>query len=406
MVCAGLLLAGCAAKKEAAEAEAAAAPVEVAKAEVETIHRLIGADAILYAVNQANVTAKVSAPVKKFYVNRGDHVKAEQLLAELENRDLAATLAENKQLVAQAQAAYLTSTGAQMPEDLTKAQADASAAQQTVDAATRVFTSRQDLQKQGALAQKLVDDAKVTLVQAQSVSETAKQHLKSLQTVGRTEQVKSSQAQVDAAKARYDNAAAQLAYSEIRSPIAGVVSDRPLYVGEMAQSGTPIISVVDIGQVIARANVPVKEAAAIHVGRLATISGPGGDVKGKVTVVSPSVDANTTTIEVWVQAPNPGEKLKPGTTVRVSIAAEDVKGAVVVPASALLTFDEGGEKVMVVGADSLAHERKVEVGVREGDKVQILSGLKEGEQVITVGGLGLDDKAKVTTAKAGEDEKK
>ncbi len=87
-------------------------------------------------------------------------------------------------------------------------------------------------------------------------------------------------------------------------------------------AGSPIVSIVDISQVVARANVPVKEAAAIKVGRPATISGPDGDIAGKVTVVSPAVDPNTTTVEVWVQAPNPGEKLKPGGTVHVSINAE------------------------------------------------------------------------------------
>lgn len=412
VACMVVLLAGCGAKKDAddekkpSEGSAAAAPVEVAVAVVATIHDVVSSDAILYPVTQAGVTAKLSAPVKKFYVNRGDHVTQGQLLAVLENKDLEASVAENRQMVAQAQAAYQTATGAQMPEDLTRARSDVQSAQQTVDAAQKLFDNRQQLQKQGALAQKLVDDAKVSLVQAQSLLETSRQHLNSLQTVGRGEQVKSLQAQLDAAKARYDNALAQFSYSEIRSPITGIVSDRPLYAGEMAQSGAPIISVVDISQVIARASIGVKEAAEIRVGRPATLNGPGGEVKGKVTVVSPAVDLNTTTVEIWIQAPNPGEKLKPGSTVHSSIEVGDIKDAVVVPAAALLAFDEGGEKVMVVGSDSLAHERKVEVGPREGDKVQIVSGVKAGEQVITVGGLGLDDKAKVTTAKPGGDDKK
>jgi HlyD family secretion protein len=403
-----VLFAGCGAKKDAAEKPAAekkaseeppAAPVEVAKVEVATIHPVVTADAILFPVNQAGVTAKISAPVKKFHVNRGDHVQQGQLLAVLENKDLEASVAESRQLVAQAQAAYQSAIGAQMPEDLTKAQSDVQSAQQTVDAAKKLFDNRQELQKQGALAMKLVDDSKVSLVQAQSLLETSKQHLHSLQTVGRGEQVKSLQAQLDAAKARYENALAQFSYSEIRSPIAGIVADRPLYAGEMAQTGMPVITIVDISQVIARANIGVKEAADIRVGRPATLSGPGGEIKGKVTVVSPAVNLNTTTVEVWIQGPNPGEKLKPGSTLHVSIAVAEIKNAMVVPVSALLAFDEGGEKVMVVGPDSLAHEHKVEVGAREGDKVQLVSGVKPGDQVITVGGLGLDDKARVTTAK-------
>ncbi len=67
-----------------------------------------------------------------------------------------------------------------------------------------------------------------------------------------------------------------------------------------------------------------------------------------------------------------------------------------VPSSALLNSDEGGPKVMVVTSDSIAHERKVSIGVRQGERVQIVSGVQDGDKVVTSGGLGLDDKAKVT----------
>lgn len=92
--------------------------------------------------------------------------------------------------------------------------------------------------------------------------------------------------------------------------------------------------------------------------------------------------------------------------MHVAIIAETIQNTIVVPASALLNSDEGGQKVMVVTKDNVAHERKVSVGVRQGDRVQILGGLQEGEQVVTSGGLGLDDKAKVTiqAPKTDEDE--
>ena len=73
---------------------------------------------------------------------------------------------------------------------------------------------------------------------------------------------------------------------------------------------------------------------------------------GKVTVVSPAVDPNTTTVEVWVQAENPGERLRPGGTVRVAIIAETIQNTMVVPAAALLNSDEGGQQVMVIDENS------------------------------------------------------
>jgi RND family efflux transporter MFP subunit len=293
-----------------------------------------------------------------------------------------------------------------MPDDLTKAKSDVSAAREGMDAAQKVYDNRAALFKEGALAQKLVDDAKVSLVQAQSQFAIAQQHLASLETVGRGAQLRGSQAQVDAAKAHYQSAVAQASYAEIRSPITGLIADRPLNLGEMASSSAALFSVVDISRVVARANVPVAEAAEMRAGTPATIQGPGAELTGKVTVVSPAVNTNTTTVEVWVEARNTGEKLKPGVTVQVAIDAGDVRNAVVVPAAALLSSDDGGEKVMIAGADVLAHEHKVEVGVRNGDDVQILSGVNPGDQVIISGGLGLDDKARIEIAKAGEDEKK
>ena len=147
-------------------------------------------------------------------------------------------------------------------------------AQQTFDAAKKLYDNRVELQREGALAQKLVDDAKVAMVQAQSQLETTKRHLEALSQVGQRESIRAAQAQVDAAKAHYENAAVQLSYARIVSPITGVVADRAVYPGEIAASGSPMISIVDISQVVARANVPVKEAEAIRVGRPARIAGP------------------------------------------------------------------------------------------------------------------------------------
>lgn len=398
-----LLLAGCSKSGQAPDVggEEAATPVQVATAKLGTIQHTITAEAILYPVKQASIMPKISAPVQRFLAQRGDRVRQGQLLAVLEDRDLAASAQESKDLYRQAQAAYQNTSAATLPDDLIKAQTDVESARQTLDAATKLYQNRQALLREGALARKLVDDAKVALVQAQSQFETAQQHLKSLETVGRTEQLKSAQSQMDAAKAHYESAAAQLSYAQVHSPITGVVSDRPLNIGELASPGSAVMSIVDISRVVARANVPVHEAAAIQVGRPATISGPGGEITGKVTVVSPAVDPNTTTVEVWVEAANPGERLKPGITVQISVNAEEIQNAIVVPSAALLSSDEGGEKIMVAAPDSLAHARNVELGVRQGNEVQILSGVKAGEQVITSGALGLDDKAKIQIAKPG-----
>lgn len=394
------LLTGCgSAKKEAAELEAPT-PVQVESVRKGPIDRIITADAVLYPVDQSNVTAKISSPVTRVLVNRGDHVKAGQLLIELESADLAATENESKSLYAQAQSALQTVTGGTVVEDKGRAQADVQSAQQVLETAQKVYDSRLSLQKQGALAQRQVDEAKVTLVQAQNAYDTAKRHLDTLNSVLQREQIRTAQANVEATRAHYENSTVQLSYGKITSKISGIVSDRPVYPGEMPASGTPLMTIVDISRVVARANVPVKEAGFIKVGRPATITGPDGDVAAKVIVVSPAVNPNTTTVEVWVEAPNPEEKLKPGGTVRVAIKAETLQDVTLVSASAILNSDEGGQIVMVVTPDNVAHERKVSIGIRQGINVEIVSGVNEGDKVVTVGGLGLDDGARVVVKEA------
>lgn len=119
--------------------------------------------------------------------------------------------------------------------------------------------------------------------------------------------------------------------------------------------------------------------------------------------MSPALDPNSTTVEVWVQAPNSSQQLKPGTSVQISVVAQSLPDALVIPSSALLTTPEGASTVMVLGSDGRAHQRTVKVGVRQGDEVQITEGLNAGESVITAGAYGLPDntKVQVENAKAG-----
>ncbi len=400
-----LLVTGCSKKKEA-EAEPVI-PVQLTPVSTGSIERIITAEGILRAKDQSAVMPKISAPVSRFYVNRGDHVRKGQLLAVLENRDLAAGVVDTRGSYEQANASYRNVARATVPDEIVKSQADVQSSKQAMDAAKVVVDSRTKLFQEGALAKKLVDDANVAYVQARSTYETAQKHLESVQNVGRTEEVKTAAGQAESARGKLEAAQAQLSYSEIRSPISGVVADRAVFPGEMAASGSAVITVMDVSSVIARVNMPQAQAAFLRVGQTAGVAATDSpdEVTGKVTVVSPAVDPQSTTVEVWIQAPNPGEHLRPGGTVHVTVHAGVVQGALLVPAVALLPSQEGGTAVMEVGADNVAHERKVELGVRNGDKVQIASGIKAGANVVTSGGVGLQDGAKVEVKKAGEEDK-
>ena len=387
---------------EPKDTEKPVVPVQTVTVSKANLQQTIAADAVLFPIAQSALVPKISAPVKKFYVNRGSHVRAGQLLAELENRDLAAAAQENKGAYDQAEATYATATAADIPQELQKAQLDALAAKQTFEAAQKVYDSRKELFEQGALPRKELDQAGVDLTNARNQYEIAQKHLDSLNAIGYRQAQKSAKGQLESAQGKYQGAEAQLGYSDIRSPINGVVTDRPLYPGEMAAAGTPLLTVMDVSQVVARAHIPQQSAALLKVGDKAEVSVPGFDnaFPAKVTVISPAVDPGSTTVEVWVALKNYGERLKPGTTAQIAMVAKSVPDALVIPAASLLTAPDGTVSVMLAGTDGYAHQTVVKAGIREGGHVQIVEGLQAGDKVVSSGAYGLPDKSKITTASA------
>ncbi len=381
-----------------------AVPVQVITVEKKTLQRSVTAEAVLFPLQQAAITPKISAPVKAFYIKRGSRVRKGQLLAVLENGDLAAAAQENKGSYDQAQAAYETATVSDLPQEVQKAQLDAQAAKQLFEAQQKIYNSRQELFQQGAMPRKELDQAGVDLTNAHNQYELAQKHLDALMAVGKQQALKSAAGQLESAKGKYLGAAAQLSYSEIRSPIDGVIADRPLYPGEMAAAGTPLLTVMDTSQVMARAHIPQPQAALLKVGDKATITIPGEDnpVEAKISVVSPALDPNSTTVEIWVQAKNSNQRLKPGTSVQVSMLAQTVPDALVIPATALLTAADGGISVMQVGADDHAHQKSVRVGIRQGDAVQIIQGLQAGDRIVASGAYGLPDNSKIKVESPNE----
>jgi RND family efflux transporter MFP subunit len=375
--------------------------IQATLAERGKIEQVIRTEATVFPKDQAALTPRVSSPVRTFYVNRGSRVHRGELVAVLENRDLAALVVDNQGAYEQAQAAYGLATSSSLPEEWQKAEYDLKAAKEAYDAQQKVYDGRKLLFDQGALPRKDYDQSVVALIQAKATYEIAKNHMTALETAGKKDQLKAAKGQLSSAQGKFEGAAAQLSYSEIKSPIDGVVTERPLYAGETAPAGTPLMVVMDTSSVIAKAHIPQQDAAVLSPGDPATLSGPGDvTVAGKVTLVSPALDPNSTTVEVWVTAPNPDAVLRPGTTVTAQIIAHTVNDAILIPPSALLKTPEGTTAVMVVGNDNKAHQVNVEPGIRQGDRVQITKGLSGGERVITAGAYGLPNETRVKIAES------
>ena len=385
----------------------AAAPETVVTVQAEhpeqgPISEHITADAILAPVAQAAMAPKISAPVRKFYVQRGSKVKKGELLATLENDDLTAAAMDSRGSYEAAQATYATETKAQVPEDTLKAESDLASAKANLELNQSIVKGRKQLFAEGAIPGRDLDTAQASLVQAQAAYDAAAKHLESVRSVSREAALKAAQGQLTSAEGKYKGAEAQVNYSEIRSPIDGVVTDRPLFAGETAAAGTPLITVMDTSALLAKTHIAHSLALHMKVGDEATVHVPGlaDAVPAKVSMVSPALDPGSTTVEVWLKVDNKDGKLKVGAPVKVSITGKTVAQAWKVPDSAIVTADDGTKSVMVVGSDGAAHCKPVKLGIEDGTDVQVTSGITSTDMVITGGAYGLDEGAKVQVGAA------
>lgn len=394
-------LVGC--RKSADEAPQPVVTVEAEHPKIGEISEHIVADATLSPLAQAAISAKITAPIRKFYVQRGSKVKEGQLLAELEDRDLSAQALDNQGQYTAAQATYAMQTGAQAPEDYAKAQADVAQAQAQLHLQQEIAASRKALFEQGAIPGRDYDTAVAAQAQAQAAYDTAETHLSSLSRVSRKASLELAQGQLSSAKGKYEAAQAQVSYAQIHSPIAGVVTDRPLFAGETASAGSPLVTVMDTSSLLAKVHLAQIVAQRLSMGDTASIAVPGSDepATGKVTLISPALDPGSTTVEVWLKIDNPLGKYKVGTPVRVAITGSTVAKAVKVPLNAIITAEDGTKSVMVIGADSEARKVNVQLGINDGEDTQVIQGLQGSEIVITKGAYGLSDGTKVVVGKPG-----
>ena len=269
------LSSGC---KKANEGDAAPlVTVQAEHPEIGPISEHITADATLSAVAEAAISPKITAPVRKFYVQRGSKVKQGQLLAELENRDLSAQALDNQGQYTAARAAFEMQTKAQVPEDYHKAELDVAQAKAQLDLQQQIVDARRKLLAEGAIPGRDYDTAAAALVQAQAAYDVARNHMESLKAVSRAASLDQAQGQLSSAKGKYLAAEAQVSYSEVRSPITGTVTDRPLFPGETVNSGSTLITVMDTSSLIAKVHLAQTVAQQLKVGDDASVSVPGVD---------------------------------------------------------------------------------------------------------------------------------
>ena len=394
------ILAGCSHKEEEEQKPKPLVTVKTAAADMTDIQLSVKAPASLFPREQASISARVNAPIRSISVRKGDPVAANQILATLESRDVAAARQEAQAAVQDAEANLQKVESGTLPTDIEKARGEVENAQATLNQAQKTYDRRSELFKEGAIPGRDLLQSETDLAKAKSAYEVARRSLDLLQRQSGEKDIAMARSRVEQARARLAGANAQVQYTELRSPFAGTITDQMQYPGDMAAPGTPTFTIMDLAVMNARAQVPENDAGRIKSGQSCQFTPADANIapaSGRVTVTNHAVDPQRRTVEIWCEIGNTDRRLRANIFGQVAFSVGTTRG-VTVPQSAVV-FNEGTKSgtVMVVDAKHIAHQREVEASTVVDAKVQIIKGINPGELVITEGGYGLPDGAEVTS---------
>src|SRR5437667_3550677 len=366
-------------RKAAASADETTTPVvsvKVAKAEKDAIATQIVAVGTIWPREKSDVGVKISAQIKNMALLKNKLVRAGEVIALLESRDLQAQRAEAVAALHQERANERSVTTGTIPQTNAQDQKALRDARAKTATARATYERRQVLYGNGGISKKDLEASQLELTTAENELRLAEQTVTLRATSLNPNDRALAAARVAQAQQRVATLDAQLSYATIRAPITGIVTDQFQYEGEFAASGGKLITIADISEVIVKAPFADTVAAELKVGDAASVlptDTSAEEMKGRITLLSRSTDPTNRTVEVWVTLANGAGKLRANGAAQVTISANAKNDAVVVPASAV-TLDASNSSegtVMVVDAHNVARETKVTIGIRTTDKMEI-----------------------------------
>src|SRR5580704_5058709 len=315
----------------------------------------------IQAVTEAPILARAEGFLKQRYADIGDRVAEGQLLAEIEAPDM-------DQQVRQAQAAVQ-----QAQADLERANAALEQGKAN-EAIAKVTATRWDNLLRRGVVSRQENDQYQAQYQAQSANVRALEHA-----------VAAAKSNIAASEANVARLSELQKYLKVRAPFAGVITLRNVDVGALVNTGsTMLFRIARTNLLRTYVNVPQSSAADIHVGQkafLSTSEAPETKFPGQVARTSNSLDPSSRTLLVEIQAENPAGKLMPGMYVEVDLNLPRKDPPLLIPSDTLVVRTEG-TLVALVGADNVVHFQRILVGRDFGDRIEVLSGMKEGERAI------------------------
>ncbi|NHT78261.1 efflux RND transporter periplasmic adaptor subunit [Rhizobiaceae bacterium CRRU44] len=365
-----------------AKTETQAAPdtaypsIVVTKAEIRTVIDRVIATGTIQAVEETFVQPLVEGlSIRSLTVDIGDTVKADGTMATLNDDALLLTRSENEANLARARASL-----AQYQAQLVEAQANA-------QEAVRVSARNAKLREAGSVSTALADQTEAAAAAALARVNSAEQL------------IAVAQSDIKVVEAQISDVDLRLARTVIKAPVAGVVSARTAKVGAIAAgSGQPLFTIIRDGAVEMRADISESDLLKLAVGQKAKLKLADSSVtlNGTIRLISPTVDADTRLGTVFISIAEP-ERARVGMYANADITIEE-KQALALPLTAVTSGKT--ETVVRKVRDGVVEMARVETGIQDGRYIEILSGLKDGDEVVAKAGAYVRDGDRITPVKA------
>ena len=359
-------------------------PSKLAKVEKGDLAKSVVATGKVTPIVQVEIKSKASGIVKKLYVEYGDHVKEGQILCDLDRVEIEAQVRSQKANVEAAEANAISTKA-----DYERAKVDAAGVD--IPMLLRAYDRAKQMAKEGVVSQSNLDDAQKAYELAVNKQQVAQAQLGVMKA-----KIAQADAQVQSAHAQLKQLEEQLSYTTIYAPMDGIVLSRDVEVGDavssilvLGSSATLVMTIGDTSEVYVKGKVDESDIGKVYLGQPARIkveSFKDKTFNGKVTKISPmGVEKdNVTTFEVRVSINNPGGELKAAMTANAEIILDEHKNVLQVPEGAIIYDKDKKASVEVPDPNAKDGKKKVDValGISNGAKAEVLSGLKEGDQVV------------------------
>ncbi len=360
--------------------------VEARPAEFKDLKSVVTYHGIMEPKRTVVVVPKVSGRVEEVFFEMGDTVSKGDTLFTISHQEISAQVRQAEASLALTEANLAKVRSGARPEERAQVEALLDQAKSNYEAIKLVYDRTKLLFEENVLSQQELDRAKAQYEVARAQLTSAEEQLKMVIEGANAQDIKAVEAQVAQAQAALELAQMRLDDCNVRAPINGVIAQRMVDVGTMAGVTSGAFVIVDIDTVRVSLGVTEDDIVKISIGQIATLtvdSVAGETFQGMVQSTAPVADMQTRLFNIYVEVSNPKRLLRPGMYSRVQITTEDIKKATIVPTSAIVTKD--GKDYVFVVRNGIAELRDVVTGLREGQYLQVVSGVSVGEWVITKG---------------------